>query len=82
MSIKEHLHYLSREAIKKNSFSKVTLLNSLYKKMQEQHGIQDRDDLSRGINVLKRKQINDQLLSIPEVVDAINGLKKLGSNMG
>ena len=55
MSIKEHIHFLGRDSIKKNYFSNVTLLSSLYKKMQEQHGILDRDDLTRGINVLKRK---------------------------
>ena len=55
MSIKEHLVYFGKPVVLDNSFSIVTLLNSIYKKMQEKHGIQDRDDLSRGVNVLKRK---------------------------
>ena len=35
LSIKEHLYYLKRDAILKNSFSVITILTSLFKKLQE-----------------------------------------------
>ena len=59
LTIKEHLYFLKRDAVKENSFSTITLLNGLYKKLQEQHGIFDRDDLFRGGNILKRQKINE-----------------------
>ena len=64
-----------------NSFSVVTLLTSLFKKLQEQQGISDRDDLNRGANVIKRQNINNYLRSSPEVVAAIEAMRALGDEM-
>ena len=81
LEIREHLYYLKRPAILQNSFSVVTLLTSLFKKLQEQQGISDRDDLNRGANVIKRQNINNYLRSSPEVVAAIEAMRALGDEM-
>ena len=45
LTIKEHLEYLRSKQVIENMFSVVTLLNSLYRRMQVKYEIEDRDDL-------------------------------------
>lgn len=75
LSLVDHLTYLRSPAILQNSKSLIILLNSFFKKLVANEGIQQDDDILRAVNQNTLVKVRNQLQEQQEVQHAIKILR-------
>lgn len=75
LSLQEHMEYLRKPEIFKNSKSVVILLNSLFKTLIVNEGIHPDDDIYRIVNEKGRQKVIKILKNQKEIRDALESLK-------